>query len=321
MKAILDSIQPVIKNSKFVRIDEDAILKFSKQVEAKDMEDSEFGWETTLPKDVPEEKQIALPFVYNTVNFCYWGEPKWTIEINGKFHDGSAGMLRAVKNAIDNGFNLLDPEYLANISEEDLATILRGNVEIPLFQERLRLLRELGKNLLEKYSGSFTAVVKKAEGNATKMVELLVKDFPEVFNDTAVYHSGKVKFYKRVQLIPAHLFDLAKFGLVSIPLTGFNELTAFADYKVPQLLRKFGMLVYANGLAEKIDNKIEISSGGEEEIEIRANTIWAIEIATKILKEKFPQANAAKVDGIFWFKGQDKSPNDKPYHRTRTIWY
>src|SRR3989344_3189536 len=154
MKAILDSIQPVIKDSKFVRIDGGAILKFSKQVEAKDMEDSEFGWETTLPKDAPEEKQIALPFVYNTVNFCYWGKPKWTIEINGKFHDGSAGMLRAVKNAIDNGFNLLDPEYLANISEEDLATILRGNVEIPLFQERLRLLRELGKNLLEKYSGS-----------------------------------------------------------------------------------------------------------------------------------------------------------------------
>ncbi|MBI2267948.1 MAG: hypothetical protein HYU80_00670 [Candidatus Blackburnbacteria bacterium] len=78
---------------------------------------------------------------------------------------------------------------------------------------------------------------------------------------------------------------------------------------------------YTDELTNKIDNKIEIPSGSDEEIEIRANTIWAIELATKILKEKFPQANAAKVDGIFWFKGQVKSPDDKPYHRTKTIWY
>jgi len=321
MKAILDSIQPVVKNSKLVRIDEDAILKFSKQVEAKDLEDSEFGWETTLPESAPEENQIALPFVYNAVNFCYWGEPKWAVEVNGKSYDGSTGMLRAVKNAIDNGFNLLDPKHLVNLPADELATILCGNVEIPLFQERLRLLRELGKNILEKYDGSFTEVIKRAEGNATKIVELLAKDFLEVFNDVADYHGREVKFYKRAQLIPAHLFDLAKFGLISTPLSGHDELTAFADYKVPQTLRKFGILVYADELAEKVDNKIKIPSGSDEEIEIRTNTIWAIEIATKILKEKFPQANAAKVDGLFWFNGQKKFPDDKPYHQTETIWY
>ena len=321
MKSIIDSIKPVIENSKFVRINEQAILDFSRDVNSKEFDDSEFGPETILPKTATEEQQIALAIVYNSINFCYWGEPKWGVQINGNFYDGSSGMLRAVKKAIENGFNLLDPKYLKDLSEDDLAKILKGNVEIPLFQKRLDLLRELGKNLLEKYEGIFKNVVEKAGGEAVKIVEMLASDFPKVFNDIANYHGQEVKFYKRAQLVPAHLFDLSKFGLISISLKGYNELTAFADYKVPQLLRKFGILEYTNELASKIDNKVEIPIGSDEEIEIRANTIWAIELATKILREKFPQANAAKVDGIFWFKGQIKSPDDKPYHRTKTIWY
>jgi len=321
MKSIIDSVKLVIENSKFVRINEQAILDFSKCVTGKEFEDSEFGPETILPKTATEEEQIALVFVYNSINFCYWGEPKWTVKINGNFYDGSSGMLRAVKNAIENGFNLLDPKYLENLSEKDLAKILEGNIEIPLFKERLNLLRELGKNLLRKYDGSFENVVGKANSNAVRIVELLAKDFPKIFNDIANYQGQEVKFYKRAQLVPAHLFDLSKFGLISIPLSGYNEITAFADYKVPQLLRKFGILEYTDELANKIDNKIEIPAGSDEEIEIRANTIWAIELATKILIEKFPQANAAKVDGIFWFKAQVKLSDDKPYHRTKTIWY
>jgi hypothetical protein len=321
MKSIIDSIKPVIENSKFVHINEQAILDFSKSVSGKEFKDSEFELEIILQKTATEEQQIALAFVYNSINFCYWGEPKWTIEINGKFYDGGSGMLYAVKNAIENGFDLLDPQYLKHLTKEDLVKILHGNVEIPLFQERLNLLHELGKNLLEKYDGSFKKVIEKANGNSTKIVELLTEDFPKIFNDIANYHGQEIKFYKRAQLVPAHLFDLLKFGSISISLSGYDELTAFADYKVPQLLRKFGILEYTTELSNKIDNKIEIPSGNDEEIEIRANTIWAIELATKILKEKFPQANAAKVDGIFWFKGQVKSPDDKPYHRTRTIWY
>lgn len=321
MKSIIDSVKPVIENSKSVHINEQAILGFSKNVSGKEFRDSEFGPKKFLQKTATEEQQIALAFAYNSINFCYWGEPKWTVEINGKFYDGGSGMLYAVKNAIENGSNLLDPQYLKYLSKEDLAKILHGNVEIPLFQERLDLLRELGKNLLEKYDGSFKKVIEKANGNSTKIVELLAEDFPKIFNDVANYHGQEIKFYKRAQLIPAHLFDLLRFGLISIPLSGYDELTAFADYKVPQLLRKFGILEYTAELSNKIDNKIEILSGSDEEVEIRANTIGAIEITTKILKEEFPQANAAKVDGIFWFKGQVKSPDDKPYHRTRTIWY
>jgi hypothetical protein len=243
------------------------------------------------------------------------------VTIDGKNYDGSLGLLRALNKAIKDGVQLLNPTYLSKLTDRELAKILAGNVEIPLFKERLRLLNKLGRDVISKFSGSFTNIIKKGSGNASKIVEVLVTDLPEIFNDVANYHGHEIKFYKRAQLVPAHLFDLRKLNLLSINLTGYDELTTFADYKVPQLLRKFGILEYSKDLAKKIDSKIEIPAGSDEEIEIRASTIWAVELTTRELKKKFPQANAARVDGIFWFRGQVKSPDDKPYHRTRTIWY
>jgi len=320
MDTVLYSIKPVIERSKSVRINRQAILHFSKTVTSKDFVRSEYNNETIL-HDVSEEEHIAYSIIYNSLNFCYWGEPKWTVKIDGKDYDGSFGLLRALNKAIASGFDLLNPDYLEKLTESELAKILAGNVEIPLFKERLRLLNELGRNVNLKFSGSFTNIVKKGNGNASKIVEVLATDLPEIFNDVADYHCHKIKFYKRAQLVPAHLFDLKKLNLLSIDLTGYDELTAFADYKVPQLLRKFGILEYSKELSEKIDDKVKIPSGSDEEIEIRASTIWAIELTTQELKKRFPEANAAKVDGIFWFKGQVKSPDDKPYHRTLTIWY
>lgn len=320
MKVILDSIKPVIKSSKFVHINDSAILDFSKTVVSKDLEGSEYTLET-FSKNSTEEDLVAYGIVYNSVNFFYWGEPKWTVTIGKKGFDGSFGMHKTLNRAIVQGFPILSSNYLSELEENDFRTILAGNVEIPFFKERLDLLRELGKTVSEKFSGSFSNIVKKGNGDAVEIVKVLVTDFPSVFNDVVDYHGHEIKFYKRAQLVPAHLFDLKRLDLITMNLTGYDELTAFADYKVPQLLRKFKILEYSKELADKIDNKIEIPAGSDEEIEIRANTIWAVELVTGQLKSTFPQANAAKVDGIFWFKGQVKSPDDKPYHRTRTIWY
>lgn len=320
MNEILASVQPVIQRSQHVHIDQRAITEFLKTVTDKDFDDSEFHDETIL-KGASVEQQIAFTVLYNSLNFCYWGEPKWTISINGSNFDGSAGMLRALKVGIESGFPLLDPKYLATIPEADLQKVLAGNIEIPLFNNRLQLLRDLGKGVQDRFTGSFTAIANRGNNDALGIVKVLVDEFPTVFKDEADYHGNTVKFYKRAQLVPAHLDDLSKFGLISRSISRIEELTAFADYKVPQLLRKFGILEYSDQLAEMVDNKTEIAEGSEEEVEIRANTIWAIELATKTIKEKFPQATPAKVDGIFWFRGQVKSPNDKPYHRTRTIWY
>lgn len=320
METILTSIQPVIKNSRSVKINAAAIKRFSQTVNASDLEGSELKDENWL-QGLTQEERIAFVLLYNSTNFCYWGKPKWAITSLGQSYDGSAGMIQALHKAIAEGVPLLKADFLKTISRPDLAKILQGNIEIPLFDSRLRMLRELGSVVQKQYQGSFTACIDRADWEAEKIVLRLAKEMPGIFNDVADYHGQEVRFYKRAQLVPALLYDLGRFRLIPQTIAGFDALTAFADYKVPQLLRRFGILEYSQALAKKINNLDEILAGSDDEIEIRANTIWAIELATIEIRKRHPRATAAQVDGIFWFKGQKKAADTKPYHRTRTVWY
>ncbi len=322
MERVLSSVEPVVKSSAHVRINHAAIEGFCQTVSAKDFAESEFDDQTSLKSGLVDD-QIGLVMVYNTVNYCYWGDPKWTITRGGNLYDGSAAMLRSLKSAIEGEFPLTYPAYLAKLPKDDLKEIFKGNIQIPLFEERLRLLRILGQTVKDKFDESFLNVIRAGKYDAEKIVEVLVKDFPRVFDDSSYFNGHKVRFYKRAQLVPAHLDELSRQDLIPFQIKNIDQLTAFADYKVPQLLRKSGILEYASDLAFKIDNQIKIPQDSDDEIEIRANTIWAVELVTQALKYKFPDlpVNAARTDGIFWFRGQVKSPDDKPYHLTRTTWY
>ena len=57
-----------------------------------------------------------------------------------------------------------------------------------------------------------------------------------------------------------------------------EELTVFVDYKLPQVLRRLGVLRYAPHLADQIDRLEPLEADSREEIEIRAATVWAGEL-------------------------------------------
>lgn len=100
-----------------------------------------------------------------------------------------------------------------------------------------------------------------------------------------------------------------------------NQITACADYKLPQILRKLEILEYAPILVEKIDNEIEIKKGSPEETEIRANAIWAVEFIKEEVKKRNPQIMSFQINDDLWLATQEKFDGDKPCHRTRTTAY
>lgn len=51
----------------------------------------------------------------------------------------------------------------------------------------------------------------------------------------------------------------------------------FADYVVPAVLRHWGILTCSQALANVVDSLQELLPGSEEEVEIRACTITAVE--------------------------------------------
>lgn len=144
--------------------------------------------------------------------------------------------------------------------------------------------------------------------------------FTNLINDFAIYQGHPVFFYKRAQLLISDIHRRFKDKKVG-ELKNIDKLTGLADYKIPQALRKIGILEYSPELSEKIDNRILISAGSEGEIEIRANMVWAIELMREEIEKKIPDIKAVGVDSYLWLLAQTKSPNGKPYHLTRTIFY
>ena len=77
----------------------------------------------------------------------------------------------------------------------------------------------------------------------------------------------------------------------------------------------------ASELATKVDRRVPLQSGSDEEIEIRALSVVAVDELVARLRNRGLDWDAARVDGQLWWRGQTRRERDRPYHRTRTIWY
>lgn len=318
MNKILESVKFVVENSENVKINEDKIKDFVNNFDHRNIkhwiDESPFGL-----KELDDKDLLHFLLVFNAISFSYWGDPKWIIEYRGKKVDGAYGMIMAIGRAIENNIPILDMKYLSNIKKQDFERILEANVKIPLFNERLKIIKEISKVLVDKFEGDFSKFVEKAEGNALRLLDLIILNFPS-FKDISDYKGREIYFYKRAQLLVSDIYQVFK-GKGYGKLGNIKDLTACADYKLPLILRKLGILSYSEGLSKRIDKQIQITKNSEEEIEVRANTIWAVELIKEKLKKKIPYVDSIHVNDHLWLLGQKKSPNDKPYHLTRTVSY
>jgi hypothetical protein len=317
MNKILETTKFVIENSDLVKINHEKVTEFSKNFNP----DKTDHWLNAAPfnfSHFSDEDKLHFLFVFNALSFSYWGEPKWTVEYKDKKHDGAWGMILALGRGIEEGAALTNFEYCSKISKEEFAHVLRGNIETPLLEERWKILREIGLNMTAKFGGKAKNLLAEASGDAQKLLELIVQNFPS-FLDIATYKEKEIYFYKRAQLLVADIFQI--FGGKNFGALGnMDQITACADYKLPLILRNLGILEYNTALAEKIDNKIEIQKGSAEETEIRASTIWAVEFIKEEVKKRSPQIMSFQINDDLWLATQGNN-NGKPYHRTRTTAY
>ncbi len=315
---ILDTIAPIIPCLRLVAIDEARLGQVCTRLTPDALRLP--TWDDDVFILHPPEERASQILLFNAINFSYWGEPKWTIDFHGRPLDGAWGMLGALARAVSGeGVRLFDGRYLASISEADLRHVLRGNVEIPMFEQRLDILHEVGRTLAAEFGGDFVNLIHAAKNDAVALVRLLVARFPS-FDDVVTLDGQALAFYKRAQLAVAMLYE-AFDGQGLGDLRRADELTAFADYKLPQVLRRLGILSYVPDLAGRIDRCEALAAGSREEVEIRAATVWTCELMRRALLSRFPKVTALHIDYWLWHEGQAKGRAVRPYHRTRTIYY
>jgi hypothetical protein len=261
----------------------------------------------------------------DALNFCFWGEPgrpRWRVTWRDESHDGYDALAAALSRAVAEGQPVCDADWLADLEAETLEQVLRpepGCPMIPLFAERLTNAREVGRVLRDRYEGQFANVVEDAGYDAVALALALEREFPS-FADVALWAGQPVPFLKRAQICVADLRAITG-GVGAGAIQGIERLTAFADYKLPQLLRRVGAISYAPELAAQVDSYALIPAGAPPEVEIRAATLWAVELLRRELARRGIERSASEIDYRLWSESQAKTPDERPYHRTRTIYY
>lgn len=310
---ILNSCKFVASQSKFVSIDYDSLEQVANDIEIVNLkhwlEDSPFGI-----LDLEVEDIVNFLLVYHGMGFSYWGTPKWTISTEQGDMDGAFALMYLLIKKLKEDKKFFTAESLMSISKEELRALLKGNVEIPLFEQRYVNLVTIGKVVQTKMGGNFYQFIKGISSDE-ELFQLIISKFSTVFSDVTAYKGKEIYFYKLAQLLTSDILHIRK--LKEKVGVDYTHLLGCADYKIPQVLRSLGILQYTVELAQLIDNKQEIDKDSEAEIEIRANMIVAIHEISKRVKNTCP----IEVNDLLWLMGQEKKENIKPYHLTRTKFY
>ena len=320
MLEVLETTRNVVEESRQVRIDRPALTGFSRKMFSEGIEVP--VWDNRFHLNACGEEMVSYLLVLDSLNFCFWpaqGKMKWEIDYGSITLSGYYALAASLKQAFEGGIPITSSEYLAGLSLTELKQVLGGQGELQLMEHRLQILNELGQVLVGEYEGKARKLVESAGGSSVKLVRLLSEKLPS-FRDVAEYLGHKVFLYKRAQIFIADLygaFDGKSWG----SFTDMGNLTAFADYKLPQVLRYLGILRYNQDLAKKVDQQVLIEAGSAEEVEIRANTLWAVEFIRQELCSMGIGLRAFEIDWILWNMGQREQCREKPFHRTLTIFY
>lgn len=319
MRDVLDSARAVSEKSKQVFIDRQALARFAEVVAT---EAAPPEWDQACHFHDGGEATAAYILVLDAVNFCFWpmpGKPRWEIDYRGEKLSGYVALAAALKRAVEAGVPVTDARFLANLTPEDMRDVLGGAGELLLMEARTANLNELGSLLLNRYEGKAGKLVEAAGASAVELVRLVAGQLTS-FQDVASYQGDAVYFYKRAQILAADLHGSFK-GAGLGRFEDMDRLTAFADYKLPQVLRHLGILRYGPDLAGRVDRKVLLEPGSPEEVEIRANTIRAVDLLRQTVVAGGKDLKAYEIDWVLWNLGQKDAYRLKPYHRSVTIFY
>jgi hypothetical protein len=248
---------------------------------------------------------------------------KYEVDYQGRRWSDSEAMFASIHEALAAGVPMLEGDYQASVRRPDLAQIFRGNIEMPMLDERVEILHEVGARLVADHRGRFHRFIQScpqvmyAEGDG--VLERLIAEFPR-FDDVSAYKGHHVVIYKLAQLALWSL-HLAVGPGKGFSLGDLDNMTAFADYIVPVGLRVMGILEYSGDLERRIMEGDLIPRDSDEEIEIRAHTLYATALLTEAINQRRGEGRTLVIPQIDFRLWSAYHATTRPHHLTRTVMY
>ena len=224
------------------------------------------------------------------------------------------GLLHCIFNLFNGRDSILVYKQLENMTLEEFKEILNGNVEIPLLEDRYKIVTNIAKTVNKKMNGNFYDYI-SGMSKDKEIFEVILSNFSS-FEDTRTYSGQTIYFYKLAQLLTSDILHVIE--IKEQKNVDYSNLIGCADYKIPQVMQGFDILQYDKELSSLLDAKTEIEENSEYEIEIRASMIIVINYIYEQIDKRIDRID---INDFIWSKGQDKTKNYKPYHLTRTTSY
>ncbi len=311
------STKPIVENAQFVTINRKQIERLASEWKAKDAKPPKWPKEAHLETDNVEQMLTYL-ITLDTLNFCFWHsepEKRWGIMYEGKRYNGYYALALALKKFFIDTPRKATFQWMRSMKFEDFKAMLGGTGELLLLKERWNTLREASVAI--EANCNPLAQIFNWDGDAIKTAVCIASI--NSFNDVEWLNNKCIWFLKRAQLLISDIYG-AFGGRGPGAFKNMEELTAFADYKLPQLLEHEGILVYDAALRERIRRQKLIFPSSREEIEIRAAAIWAVEYLRDALTRLGKNFRAFEIDWMLWNESQTTNMS-LPYHRCETIYY
>lgn len=323
---VLESVVPVAESAVHVRTDLAAIERTASW-----MAYEEFAFPSVPilgPFDAGPDPDhiIDVGLFAGSLNFAFTDfESGATFEVDhlGRRWSDTEAMFACIHRALQAGRPILTGEWLAQVDVDELAELFSGSIELPMLAERAEILNTIGATLVDDYGGAFHRFVRDcapaAFAGGEGLVDRLIVEFQR-FADVSTLDGNDVVFLKLAQLT-VWLLHAALHGSGAFVVTDLDRLSAFADYILPVALGLMGVLEYAPELAAAVEAGHEIPRDSREEIEIRANTLFALGHLTDAINRRRPadlQVIVPQVDYRLW---KAYHATWEPHHLTRTIMY
>ncbi len=279
-------------------------------------------WQNFFHLERADDKTfLVYLIILDSLNFCFWNtdkKRKWKFSHERKAHSGYFGLALALKVWFEGHPDKANFEHLSKISLREFCAILQGGAGLLFLKKRWEIVQEVSRVFVKKYGGDPVRFARKARGKFSRLVPQIARELPS-FNDAAVYEGKKIWLLKRAQILAGDIWGAFR-GRGVGKFSDLDYLTAFPDYKLPQILREWGALRYSAALRRKIKNRVLISAGSKAEVEIRSATVQAVEFLKRALLRHGIALAACRIDWILWNESKRVEP-PAPHHLTKTIFY
>ncbi len=320
---VRDLSEKLVSNARFVYVDKTRINEV-----AEAMKDFEFvlpTWDSPLfyLQSDDFEEMCKFYLIFNSINYCYFNYGSDRFE---DFPDEKriAGSNLVTLRLTENWDELKDPTFLTRVDENYLLSeLFTASRPISLVKERVKALREIGKFLNEnmEHEDLFFKVFCRYRQDAY-ITSQAIPTFLPTWSDP---------FYKRAQFFVSQVCGrFQNRDDLPIKKESLDNITVFADYRLPQTLIGMGIIRGSGRLLSRLAKNKEIESGSCKELELRAATVVAGDLLVDALnKDREGKLTTLHISHMLWSCGRGSLDLSKDimvspmpnHHRTFTTDY